>query len=149
MQHTRSSMLGALTLAALTSFGMFNATAQTSPPQAPIASTPNPAAEQAVRAHTQNILAAINGQSAAPSAQQFTDDFNAQVQPDQLTAVLNNVRANAGNCQVAAQIRSPVSHVAGYLLNCDKAFVPVELVVEEQAPYRIQGLLIRPSFWKL
>ena len=150
MPHTRASLTTAITLALITSLGSLHATAQDSAASETRAAAPapNPAAEQAVRTHAQNVLAAINGKGATPGPQQFTEDFNAQVPTEQLNSVFSNVRSSVGNCQIAAQMRAPVSHVAGYLLACDKAFIPIELMVEEKAPYRIQGLLIRPSFWK-
>ena len=51
-------------------------------------------------------------------------------------------------CRIAGQVRSPVSYAGSYLLQCDKAFVPMEIAVEDKAPYRIHSMLIRPGYWK-
>jgi uncharacterized protein (UPF0297 family) len=115
---------------------------------APNLPPPNPAAEQAVRQHFQTILAALEGKTGVPDAKLFTEEFNEQVNSEQMKTVLSNVHQSVGSCKVAAQMRSPVSYISGYLLQCDKAYVPIELGVEEKAPYRVQSLLIRPGFWK-
>lgn len=131
---------------ALTATPVF-AQAQTGEQQEPPAI--NPAAEQAVKKHFQAIYAALEGKAALPDAKNFTDDFNQQTSSEQIRQVFSQVRKSVGSCRIAAQTRIPISYVASYLLECDKAFLPIEIAVEEKAPYRIQGLLIRPSFQKL
>lgn len=109
---------------------------------------PNPAAEKALGQRFQSIFAAFEGKGALPDSKNFTDEFNKQVSSDQMKEVLQQVHQSVGSCRVAAQVRSPISYAGGYLLQCDKAFVPMEISVEEKAPYRIHGLLIRPGYWK-
>lgn len=109
---------------------------------------PNPAAEKALGQRFQSIFAAFEGKAALPDSKNFSEEFNKQVTPDQMKEVLQQVHQSVGACRVAAQMRVPTSYAAGYLLQCDKAFVPMDIAVEEKAPYRIHSLLIRPGYWK-
>ena len=109
---------------------------------------PNPAAEKALGQRFQAVFAAFEGKAALPDAKSFTEDFNKQVSSEQMKEVLQQVHQSVGACRVAAQMRVPTSYAAGYLLQCDKAFVPMDIAIEEKAPYRIHSLLIRPGYWK-
>lgn len=109
---------------------------------------PNPAAEKALGQRFQSIFAAFEGKAALPDSKNFSEEFNKQVSPDQMKEVLQQVHQSVGTCRVAAQMRIPTSYAAGYLLQCDKAFVPMDIAIEEKAPYRIHSLLIRPGYWK-
>ena len=109
---------------------------------------PNPAAEKALGQRFQSILATLEGKAALPESKNFSEEFNKQVAPEQMKAVLQQVHETVGSCRFAAQLRSPISYVGGYLLQCDKAFVPMDIAIEEKAPYRIHSLLIRPGYWK-
>ncbi|MEG2818394.1 MAG: hypothetical protein RR855_11285 [Comamonas sp.] len=109
---------------------------------------PNPAAEKALGQRFQSIFAAFEGKAALPDSKNFSEEFNKQVTSEQMKEVLQQVHQSVGACRVAAQMRVPTSYAAGYLLQCDKAFVPMDIAVEEKAPYRIHSLLIRPGYWK-
>jgi hypothetical protein len=109
---------------------------------------PNPAAEKALGQRFQSIFAAFEGKAALPDSKSFSEEFNKQVTPEQMKEVLQQVHQSVGACRVAAQMRVPTSYASGYLLQCDKAFVPMDIAVEEKAPYRIHSLLIRPGYWK-
>src|SRR5690606_22825066 len=66
--------------------------AQNSPPPqpaqaAPQLPAPNPAAEQALQGHFNSILGALDGK-AMPDAKLFTEDFNSQINGDQMKTVL-------------------------------------------------------------
>ena len=37
---------------------------------------------------------------------------------------------------------------ASCLLHCEKGYMPVSINIEPEAPFRITGLLIQPTFWK-
>ena len=119
--------------------------AATPTPQQPL---PNPAAEQALKKHFQAIFSALEGKTAVPDAKNFTEEFNKQASSDQLKQVFAQVHQTVGDCQIAGQMRSPISYIGSYLLQCDKAFVPMDIAVEERAPYRVHSLLIRPSYNK-
>ena len=108
----------------------------------------NAAAEKALTQRFQSIFAAFEGKAALPDSKAFTEDFNQQVSTDQVKEVQQQVRQSVGACRIAGQIQSPVSYASGFLLQCDKAFVPMDIGVEEKAPYRIQTLLIRPGYLK-
>lgn len=110
---------------------------------------PNPAAEQALQKHFQSIFAAFEGKAAMPAAGNFTEDFTKQASMEQVKQVFDQVKKSVGNCRIAGQIPSPISYVGSYLLQCDKAFVPMDIAVEEKAPYRVHSLLIRPGYAKL
>ena len=122
-------------------------------PAAPAAAStlppPDPAAEKALHQHFQSIFAALQGKAAVPDAKNFSDDFNQQVTAAQLKQVFEQVHQTVGNCRIAGQLKSPVSFVSGYLLQCDKGFVPMDIAVEDKAPYRVHSLLIRPGYAKL
>lgn len=118
-------------------------------PAAPTLPPPDPAAEKALQRHFQAIFTALQGKAAVPDAKNFTDDFNQQVSAAQLKQVFNQVHQTVGDCRIAGQLKSPVSFVGGYLLQCDKGFVPMDIAVEDKAPYRVHSLLIRPGYSKL
>lgn len=129
-----------------------NKSANPAPEPAPVqqqAPKPNPAAEQALKKHFQAIFTALEGKAAVPGAKNFTEEFNQQVNGEQLKQVFTQVHQTVGSCRIAGQLHTPISYVGGYLLQCDKAFVPMDIAVEEQAPYRVQSLLIRPGYAKL
>ena len=120
--------------------------AATPTPQQPL---PSPAAEQALKKHFQAIFSAFEGKTAIPDAKNFTEEFNKQASTEQLKQVFAQVRQTVGDCRIAGQMRSPISYIGSYLLQCDKAFVPMDIAVEESPPYRVHSLLIRPSYNKL
>lgn len=122
------------------------AAATAAQPQLP---APNPEAAQAVQRSIAALVQAANTQGPLLTTKEFTDSFNEKISAAQLQQALTQMHQIVGNCSLAGQVPIPVSIVGSYLLNCDKAFVPVELAVEEQAPYRIHTLLIRPSYSKL
>ncbi len=113
-----------------------------------VAPAPNPAAEKALSQRFQAIFAAFEGKGAVPDAKAFTDEFNQQASTEQIKETLQQVRQSVGSCRVAAQMRSAISYAGSYLLQCDKAFVPMDIAVEDKAPYRVQSLLIRSGYWK-
>lgn len=115
---------------------------------APQAPAPNPAAEKALAQRFQALLAAFDGKAALPDVKAFTEDFNKQVTADQMKQVFNDVRQSVGSCKVGAQMTSPTPYITSYLLQCDKAYVPMDIGIEEKAPYRVHSLLIRPGYWK-
>ena len=113
-----------------------------------VAPAPNPAAEKALSQRFQAIFAAFEGKGAVPDAKAFTDEFNQQATTEQIKETLQQVHQSVGSCRVAAQMRSAISYAGSYLLQCDKAFVPMDIAVEDKAPYRVQSLLIRSGYWK-
>ena len=159
IRMTSSARLQTLLCAALAASAMSAAQAQ-EPAAAPAAGAgagaadapampaPNPAAEKALGQRFQSIFSAFEGKGAMPDAKNFSDDFNKQVTPEQMKEVFQQVRQNVGSCRIVGQVQSPISYASGYLLQCEKAYVPMDISVEEKAPYRIQSLLIRPGFMK-
>lgn len=115
---------------------------------APQPPAPNPAAEKALAQRFQALLAAFEGKAAVPDSKTFTEDFNKQVTADQMKQVFNDVHQSVGSCKVGAQMTSPTPYITSYLLQCDKAYVPMDIGIEEKAPYRVHSLLIRPGYWK-
>ena len=110
---------------------------------------PNPAAEKALGQRFQAMFAAFEGKGAIPDSKSFTEDFNQQVNAEQMKQVFQQVHQHAGNnCRIVGQVPSPVSYAGSYLLQCEKAYVPMDISVEEKAPYRIHSMLIRPGYWK-
>ena len=109
---------------------------------------PNPAAEKALGQRFQSVFDAFEGKAELPGSENFTDAFNQQATHEQVQQVLRQVHDSVGHCSVAAQTHAPTSYATSYLLQCDKAFQPLDIAVEEKAPYRIHSLLIRPGYWK-
>lgn len=145
LSPTRTPWLTGLTLGlALTC----SAWAQTAAPGAAMPA-PDPAAEKALQQHFQSLLTALEGKSGLPDAKNFTDDFNQQVNAGQLKQVFDQVHQTVGNCRVAGQLKGPVSFVSSYLLQCDKGFVPMDIAIEDKAPYRMHSVLIRPPYNKM
>ena len=107
------------------------AAATAAQPQLP---APNPEAAQAVQRSIAALVQAANTQGPLLTTKEFTDSFNEKISAAQLQQVLSQIPQIVGNCSLAGQVPIPVSIVGSYLLNCDKAFVPVELAVEEQPP---------------
>lgn len=110
---------------------------------------PNPAAEKALEQHFQSIFSALEGRSAVPDSKAFTEEFNQNASKEQIQQVFTQVHQTVGSCRIAGQLKAPVSFVRSYLLQCEKGFVPIDIAVEEKAPYRVQSLLIRPGYAKL
>ena len=124
------------------------APAANSPSAPPPLPAPNPAAEKALQQHFQAIFSALEGKSTLDT-KNFSDDFNKQVNASQLKQVLGQVHQTVGNCRIAGQLKGPVSFVSSYLLQCDKGFVPMDIAIEDKAPYRMHSVLIRPPYNKL
>ena len=117
--------------------------AQTAPPAA------DPAAEKVLQQHFQSLLTALQGKGGIPDTKNFTDDFNQQVNAGQLKQVFDQVHQTMGDCRLAGQLKGPVSFVSSYLLQCDKGYVPMDIAIEDKAPYRMHSVLIRPPYNKL
>lgn len=115
-------------------------------PAAPALPALNPEAEKALEQHFRMIFWALEGKRAVPDAQNFSASFNQQITTEQLQKVFEQVHKNLGNCSLAGQIQSPVSFVGSYLLQCEKGYVPLDIAIEETAPYRVHSLLIRPAY---
>ena len=94
------------------------------------------------------LVSAINNQSAFLTKASFTDDFNEKISGDQMTQVFAQVHQSMGDCRLVGQVKTPISFIGSFLLDCQKGFVPVDLAVEDKAPYRIHSLLIRPGYTK-
>lgn len=110
---------------------------------------PNPAAEKALEKHFQAIFSALEGKSAVPDNKTFTEDFTQQANSGQIKQVFEQVHQTVGSCRIAGQLKAPISYIRSYLLQCERGFVPIDIAVEEKAPYRVQSLLIRPGYAKL
>ncbi|WP_284335771.1 hypothetical protein [Comamonas sp. NoAH] len=123
--------------------------APAAPAEAPKLPPPNPDAEKALHKHFQSLFSALEGKAAVPDAKNFSEDFNKQVSTDQIKQVFAQVHQTMGKCRIAGQLKGPVSFVSSYLLQCDNGFVPMDISVEETAPYKVQSLLIRPGYAKL
>lgn len=118
-------------------------------PHAPQLPPVNPEAQKAILHYIQALVTALNTQGPLLSSNSFTDSFNAKISAAQLQQVLAQLHGIVGKCRLDGQVDIPISYVGSFLLNCDKGFVPVEMAIEEQAPYRLHSLLIRPNYAKL
>lgn len=124
------------------------AAADTALPAQPKLPPPDPAAEKAVQGYIKALISALNGQGPVLSAASFSEEFNQKITGEQLRQVFTQLHQNLGDCRLVGQVKIPVSFVGSYLLDCSKGYVPVDLAVEDKAPYRIHSLLIRPDYSK-
>lgn len=154
MKKTISTVLGACIIA----FGS-GAMAQNTAPQgensAPSTPTrtassgPSQAVQQALDKRMRTVLSSLEGVGAALSADMFSDEFSAQAKPEQVQQALKQLHDGVGACKLAGRIRANAPNGTSYLLDCQKAFVPVDIGVEDKAPHRIQSLFFGASYWRM
>lgn len=124
------------------------ATATPAMATAPVLPAPDPEAEKALEQKFRAIYWALEGKSTVPDSQNFTENFNNQIKTEQLQQAFTQFHKNLGSCTLAGKLKSPVSFVGSYLLQCEKGFVPIDIAVEQAAPYRVHSLMIRPAYIK-
>ena len=112
-------------------------------------SGPSEAVQKALDKRTKVIVDSLEGVGAALNADMFSAEFNKQATPEQVQQAMKQLRDSVGSCKLAGRINSPAPNATAYLLDCQKAFVPLEIGVEEKAPNKIQSLFFRASFWRL
>ena len=112
-------------------------------------SGPSEAVQKALDKRTKTIVDSLEGVGAALNADMFSAEFNKQATPEQVQQAMKQLRDSVGSCKLAGRINSPAPNATAYLLDCQKAFVPLEIGVEEKAPNKIQSLFFRASFWRL
>ncbi|MPM78985.1 hypothetical protein SDC9_126000 [bioreactor metagenome] len=105
--------------------------------------------QKALDKRVKAVVGALEGTGTALNAEMFSAEFNKQATADQVQQALKQLHSNVGACKLAGRINSPAPNATAYLLDCQKAFVPVEIGVEDKAPNRIQSLFFRASFWRL
>ena len=123
-----------------------NTPAPATAPSAPTVPPRNPEAENALEQHFRTIYWALEGKRAVPDSKNFTESFNKQITTEQLQKVFEQVHQNLGSCSLAGKVQSSISFVGSYLLQCNKGYVPMDIAVEDAAPYRVHSLLIRPAY---
>ncbi|WP_353234193.1 hypothetical protein [Diaphorobacter ruginosibacter] len=117
---------------------------------APAAQTgPSDAVQQALDKRVKNVLDSLEGIGTPLTASMFSAEFNKQAPAEQVQAALKQLHETVGSCKLAGRVKSPAPNATAYLLDCQKAFIPVEIAVEEKAPNRIESLLFRASFWRM
>jgi len=126
--------------------------AQAAPAQAAAAAPAAPnvdaaAADAALRKRLQAVISSLDGKNKL-AASNFSEQFLKNSPIDVVQKALDSLRANVGSCQPVGRMQGSSPIAASVLLGCTKGFVPLELAVEPQAPYRISGILLRPPFWK-
>ncbi|QIL69288.1 hypothetical protein G7048_02155 [Diaphorobacter sp. HDW4B] len=112
-------------------------------------SGPSEAVQKALDKRTKSIVDSLEGVGAALNADMFSAEFNKQATPEQVQQAMKQLRDSVGSCKLVGRINSPAPNITAYLLDCQKAFVPLEIGVEEKAPNKIQSLIFRASFWRL
>ncbi|GGH55691.1 hypothetical protein GCM10010975_13550 [Comamonas phosphati] len=105
------------------------------------------AADAALKQRLQAVVAAINGKSKL-AAGNFNEQFTKESPVDAVQKALDSMRSGVGNCQPTARMQTSNPIATSVLLSCQKGFVPLEIAVEPQAPYRITGMLLHPAYWK-
>lgn len=105
------------------------------------------AVDATLKQRLQAVVAAINGKSKI-AASNFSEPFIKESPVDAVQKAFDSLRSGTGSCQPVGrmQVSNPIT--ASVLLSCQKGFVPLEMAVEPQAPYRITGMLLRPAYWK-
>ncbi|MBF5006345.1 hypothetical protein [Diaphorobacter caeni] len=110
---------------------------------------PSEAIQKALDKRTKSIVDSLEGVGPALNADMFSAEFNKQATPDQVQQAMKQLRDTVGSCKLAGRINSPAPNASAYLLDCQKAYVPLEIGVEDKAPNKIQSLFFRASFWRL
>ncbi|MEX8193430.1 hypothetical protein [Comamonas guangdongensis] len=105
------------------------------------------AADAALRKRLQAVISSLDGKNKL-AASNFSEQFLKNSPIDVVQKALDSMRAGVGSCQPVGRMQSSSPIATSVLLGCTKGFVPLELAVEPQAPYRISGILLRPAFWK-
>jgi hypothetical protein len=75
----------------------------------------------------------------------FSPKFLESVSPAQITAVFTDIRKNAGACSGQQALRVKGTNMAQFLITCEHGQLDAKLIVDANAPYLIQGLLIKPA----
>ena len=145
----RISTLLVATLMAATSASAVLAAEDNAKQAAAAPSGPSEAVQKALDKRTRAIVDSLEGVGAALNADMFSAEFNKQATPEQVQQAMKQLRDSVGSCKLAGRINSPAPNATAYLLDCQKAFVPLEIGVEEKAPNKIQSLFFRASFWRL
>ncbi|QIL80904.1 hypothetical protein G7047_14100 [Diaphorobacter sp. HDW4A] len=146
----RISMLLVATLFTATSASTVLAADESANKQAAATpSGPSEAVQKALDKRAKSIIDSLEGVGPALSAEMFSDEFNKQAKPEQVQQAMKQLRDAVGACKLAGRINSPAPNATAYLLDCQKAYVPLEIGVEEKAPNKIQSLFFRASFWRL
>ena len=125
------------------------AAAQAQQGQAPDSAATAQAAQVsgAVVQRFQSFLIAYNGNGALPP-DSLAPQFAQQLSLNQIQQILAGLRGNVGGCQAVGRMQSSDAAGASFLLHCEKGYMPVSINIESEAPFRITGLLIQPTFWK-
>lgn len=105
------------------------------------------AADAALKQRLQAVVTAINGKGKI-AASNFNEQFTKESPVDAVQKALDSLRSGVGNCQPVARMQASNPIATSVLLSCQKGFVPLEIAVEPQAPYRITGMLLHPAYWK-
>lgn len=105
------------------------------------------AVDAALKQRLQAVVTAINGKGKI-AANNFNEQFLKESPVDAVQKALDALRAGTGSCQAVGrmQVSNPIA--SSVLLSCQKGFVPLEIAVEPQTPFRITGMLLRPAYWK-
>lgn len=105
------------------------------------------AVDAGLRKRLQAVVAALNGKGKL-AADSFSELFLQQSSVEVVQKALDSLRGNVGACQPVGRMQTSNPAATSVLLNCQKAYMPLELAVANQAPYRITGVLLRPAYWK-
>lgn len=105
------------------------------------------AVDAGLRKRLQAVVAALNGKGKL-AADSFSELFLQQSSVEVVQKALDSLRGNVGTCQPVGRMQTSNPAATSVLLNCQKAYMPLELAVANQAPYRITGVLLRPAYWK-
>ena len=125
-----------------------SAMAQDTEPAAAASGGMRDATQKALDKRMNAVLDSLEGVGTPLPADMFSEEFGKQAKPEQVQQALKQLHDTVGSCKLAGRVRSPAPDATAYLLDCQKAFVPVEIAVEEKSPNRIQSLLFRASFWR-
>jgi hypothetical protein len=105
------------------------------------------AVDAALKQRLQAVVSAINGKGKI-AASNFNEQFTKESPVDAVQKALDSMRSGLGSCQPAARMQASNPIATSVLLSCQKGFVPLEIAVEPQAPYRVTGMLLHPAYWK-
>jgi len=127
------------------------ATSAAAPPAAASASSASPAGAAADASLPDPIAAAIGRVRGMLEAvddgkikEAFSPDFLAKVPPAQVTQVFTDLHKKAGACSGQQPLKIKGTTMAQFRITCEHGQLDAKLVVDANAPYLIQGLLMGP-----
>jgi hypothetical protein len=87
----------------------------------------------------------LDGVDDAKIKEAFSSDFLASVSPADLAQTFGEVHESVGACSAQRALEVSGTTKARVRITCEHGDVDAKIVVQGEAPYRIDGLLLKPA----